>query len=207
MLSEQSMRQRGVTLLELVVSIAVFALILAAAAPSIGTWLDNTRIRNAAQSIQEGLQLARTEAVRRNQNISFYLVSLTSSSIMDNSCALSSSSGSWVVSGGSPVAKCATAPSTTTAPQIVATRTVNDSGGKVVVAAVQGSTGTTAGTSVTFNGFGRVVNADAVGRINVTGPVTSTTYRKLQIAITPAGGIRMCDPAVSDTKDPRKCSA
>ena len=42
------MRQRGFSLIEIVVTIAVLALILFAALPSLGTWLDNTRIRNVA---------------------------------------------------------------------------------------------------------------------------------------------------------------
>lgn len=72
-----TMRQRGFTLVELVITIAVMALILFVAIPSIGTWLDNTRIRNVADSLQNGLQLARGEAVRRNQNVSLWLVTST----------------------------------------------------------------------------------------------------------------------------------
>ena len=65
------MRQRGFSMIEIVVTIAVLALLLFAAMPGLGTWLDNTRIRNVADSLQNGLQLARGEAVRRNQNVSF----------------------------------------------------------------------------------------------------------------------------------------
>ncbi|MBW8720230.1 MAG: prepilin-type N-terminal cleavage/methylation domain-containing protein [Variovorax paradoxus] len=46
-----TMRQRGFTLVELIVTIAVLALILFAVMPSIGTWLENTRIRNVADSL------------------------------------------------------------------------------------------------------------------------------------------------------------
>jgi len=198
------MRQRGFSLIELIVTITVLALVLLAAAPAIGTWTDNTRIRNAAEALQGGLEIARKEAVARNEVISFYLVSLNDPNVMDNTCALSGSAGSWVVSAISPATKCASAPSTTTAPRIVAKRAIGDSGGRVKVTGLQ-SDGTTAGTTVTFNGFGRVANADPIAWIDVTGVNDDTTYRKLRVMISGAGGVRMCDPQVTDSNDPRKC--
>lgn len=197
------MRQRGFTLVELMVTISVLALILFAVMPSIGTWLDNTRIRNAADSLQNGLQLARSEAVQRNQNVSFWLVSLNDPAVLSDDCTLSSSSGSWVVSVNSPIGHCADAPSTTSSPMLVTGRPVGD-GGRVAVSALQ-SDGATAGTTVTFNGFGRIVNTDAIGQIDVTGANTGVNYRYLRIAVTPAGLVRMCDPRVTDANDPRKC--
>jgi type IV fimbrial biogenesis protein FimT len=201
------MRQRGFSLIELVVTIAVLALMLFAVMPSIGTWLDNTRIRNVAASLQNGLQLARGEAVRRNQSVSFWLVSLNDPTTLSNDCMLSNTSGSWVVSVNSPLGHCADAPSTTSSPMIVTGRPVGDVGGRVSVTAVQ-SDGATAGTAVTFNGFGRI-DATAntpIAQIDVTGTNTSTNYRKLRIAVTPAGQVRMCDPDPSvAATDPRKC--
>lgn len=197
------MRQRGFSLIEIVVTIAVLALVLFAAAPSLGTWMDNTRIRNTTESLQTGLQRARSEAVVRNQNISFNLVTLTDPNVMDDSCALSAISGSWVVSATEPATKCASAPSTSVAPKIVAARAVGDSGGKVKVNGWQ-EDGATAGTTVTFNGFGRVVNATPLARITVSGTKDNVSYRDLQIRITAAGAIRMCDPK-ADSNDPRKC--
>ena len=83
-------------------------------------------------------------------------------------------------------------------------RTVGDAGGKVSVTATQ-SDGT-AGTSVTFNGFGRVTNTDFIQKIDVTGTSTGTAYRPLRIEITSGGQVRMCDPNVSASTDSRKCS-
>jgi len=200
------MRQRGFSMIEIVVTIAVLALLLFAAMPGLGTWLDNTRIRNVADSLQNGLQLARGEAVRRNQNVSFWLVSLDDPSQLGNDCALSGSSGSWVVSVNSPISHCADPPSLISSPMIVTGRAVGDAGGRVSVTAMQ-TDGATAGTSVTFNGFGRIANTDPIQKIDVTGTATGVTYRNLRIAITSAGQVRMCDPAVGDANDPRKCPA
>ncbi|SCK62024.1 type IV fimbrial biogenesis protein FimT [Variovorax sp. HW608] len=201
------MRQRGFTLVELVVAIAVLGLVMFAVLPSIGTWLDNTRIRNVAASLQNGLQLARGEAVRRNQSVSFWLVSLNDPSTLSNDCALSNTSGSWVVSVNSPIGHCADPPSTVSSPMIVTGRAVGDAGGRVSVTAVQ-TDGTTAGTAVTFNGFGRLdaTTNTPIAQIDVTGTGTTTNYRKLRVAITAAGEVRMCDPDTSvAANDPRKC--
>lgn len=195
----------GFTLIEMAVAMAVFGFLLAAALPSIGTWVDNTRIRNVAESIQSGIQLARAEAIRRNQSISFYLVSSDNPADLDSTCELSGNSGSWVISVSAPTGHCGDAPSTTTAPMIVQTRAVADGGGNVSVKALQAD-GTTAGTTITFNGFGRISNtATAITKIDVEGLAADTDYRNLRLMLAPTGFVRMCDPRVTDSKDPRKC--
>jgi len=201
------MRQRGFTLIELVVAIFVLGLILLAVMPGIGTWLDNTRIRNVADSLQNGLQTARGEAVKRNQNMSFWLVSLNDPSKLSNDCTLSNTSGSWVVSVNAPTGHCADTPSTVSSPMLVVGRPSGDGGGRVAVTAVQ-SDGSTAANFVTFNGFGRadVGSGAPIAQIEVTGTNTSVTYRKLRILVSAAGQVRMCDPDPGlPATDPRKC--
>lgn len=195
---------RGFTLIEMAITMAIFGFLLAAAMPSIGVWLDNTRIRTVAESIQAGLQTARAEAVRRNQSMTFWLVQLDDPNALTDSCDLSSTSGSWVVSVNAPNGHCGAAPSTTDSPMLVTGRPVGDSGSHVTVSAVQ-SDGT-AGLKVTFNGFGRVANTDAISTVSVTGQDTSRTdYRRLQINISGTGMVRMCDPGATSSDDPRKC--
>ena len=194
------MRQRGFSLVELVITLAVLALILAVAAPTVGSWMGNARIRNVADTLQNGLQIARAEAVRRNQNMSFWLVSLNDPGVLSNDCTLSGSSGSWVVSVNSPIGHCADPPSTISSPMLVTARAVGDAGGNVTVAAVQSDN--TAATTVTFDGFGRVTNTDSIRQIDVTGTTTSVNLR---LVVSSAGLVRMCDPRVTASTDPRKC--
>ena len=194
------MRQRGFSLVELVITLAVLALILAVAAPTVGSWMGNARIRNVADTLQNGLQIARGEAVRRNQNMSFWLVSLNDPGVLSNDCTLSGSSGSWVVSVNSPIGHCADPPSTISSPMLVTARAIGDAGGNVTVAAVQSDN--TAATTVTFDGFGRVTNTDSIRQIDVTGTATSVNLR---LVVSSAGMVRMCDPRVTASTDPRKC--
>ena len=55
--------QRGVTLIELAIVLAVVALLYSQAAPSFAVWIKSAQIRTAAESMQNGLQLARAEAI------------------------------------------------------------------------------------------------------------------------------------------------
>ena len=79
--------QRGVTLIELMIGLAIVALVLFVAVPSFGIFLQNSQIRNAAGSVLDGLQLARNEAIRRNSPVRFQFVSNLTSG-----CALSTTS-------------------------------------------------------------------------------------------------------------------
>jgi type IV fimbrial biogenesis protein FimT len=69
----KSMRRRGVTLIELLITVAVVSIALSLAAPSMSTQIANYRVRSATDSILGGLSLARTEAVRRNSAVRFTL--------------------------------------------------------------------------------------------------------------------------------------
>lgn len=61
----------GVTLIELLIGMAILGLILGLGLPSVSTWIQNTQVRGAAESISSGLQLARAEAVKRNTLVGF----------------------------------------------------------------------------------------------------------------------------------------
>lgn len=63
----------GVTLIELMIGIAILGLLLTLGLPSYARWIQSSQIRTAAESVQNGLQLARTEAVRRNSPVNFTL--------------------------------------------------------------------------------------------------------------------------------------
>lgn len=64
---------RGVTLIELLVVLTVLAVGATLAAPSFEQMIANYRVRAAADSILNGLNLARTEALRRNAAVAFAL--------------------------------------------------------------------------------------------------------------------------------------
>jgi len=68
---------RGVTLIELMVVIAFIGLLLLVGLPAFGTMLANLRVRGVAESVLTGVQTARTEALTRNEDITFSLDAAT----------------------------------------------------------------------------------------------------------------------------------
>lgn len=61
--------QRGFTLLELMATIAVLAIVLSLAAPSMRTAIEKRRTTAAAEEVYSQLQLARSEAIARSQPV------------------------------------------------------------------------------------------------------------------------------------------
>gem|GEM_PF-509564 len=61
--------QRGFTAVELVVVIALVALLLALAVPSFTEWRNNTNLKAAARDVVSSFQFARVEAARRDATV------------------------------------------------------------------------------------------------------------------------------------------
>lgn len=187
-------RQAGMTLIELMIGIVLLAILLALGAPTFFRWTQNSQIRNAAEAIQNGLMLARSEAVRRNTTVRFQLVTTTTAA-----CALSPTGANWVVSLDDPANSCADAPSDTTAPRIIQVRAAAEGSRN---AAVNGN-----GVSlVTFNGMGQASVAATISVTNPTGGTCAAAgpMRCMRVTVATGGQIRMCDPARATT-DPQGC--
>lgn len=213
--------QFGVTLIELIIALAIFGALLVMAAQSFSGWIRNSRVRTTAESIQNGLQLARAEAVRRNTFVRFQLTSTT-----DNTCQVNATSVNWVISLADPTNLCATPPSDTVAPQIIQSRSAAEGSRSTTVAgtewnmnAIPIAVATTPVFSgwVTFNGFGRVLatttpatpGSATIGVGNTilfdvaypgdTCAVLGGNVRCLRVVVSSGGEIRMCDPNLPTT--------
>jgi len=198
--------QSGFSIIEIAVTLVVLGMLLATAVPSMTAWMRNAKLRNQAESLQNGLQQARNEAVRRNRPITFYMVDNGASTALNNSCTVSASGASWVVSVRDPGSACAAAPTNTstdaTNPLIVAKRLGNDGSAGVSVSGLAAD-GSTAASSVTFDALGR--RSGNLVRIVVSYASAQTDDRPLRVDITPAGMVRSCDPLITSTSDPRRC--
>jgi len=184
-------RQAGMTLIELMIGIVLLAILLALGAPTFFRWTQNSQIRNAAEAIQNGLTLARAEAVRRNTTVRFQLVTTTTAS-----CALSPTGTNWVVNvptllNNSPAGACDAAPSDDVAPRIIQVRAAAEGSRN---AAVNGN-----GVSwINFNGMGQASVAATIDVTNPTGGNCATAagpMRCMSVRVATGGQIRMCDPA------------
>lgn len=192
----------GFSLIELMLTLVVLGMLIMIALPNMGTWIQNTQIRTAAEGMQAGLQLARAEALKRNTTVRFQLVDTLTSA-----CALSATGRNWVVSLADTSALCDADASETAAPQIIQKRSSAEGSPNATVTA-------TGGSSVLFNGLGRAA-AGSFTVIDITNPgngacktlAGNEPMRCLRIAVNAGGTVRMCDPAVdpADVTDPRRC--
>jgi type IV fimbrial biogenesis protein FimT len=192
------------SLIEVMVAVTIAALLLALGAPSFVSGMQNRQIRTAADAIQNGLQLARTEALRRNRVVRFQLGTETS----------------WTVG-------CATPDTTVEAGEQVCPETIQKREGaegsqraNVLPVQLVASTGAPASSpvftgSLGFTPLGRLTSdtlpGGNVAEYQVSNPAAGTCaadggeMRCLSVRVTASGQIRMCDPAVTAAGDPRAC--
>jgi len=186
--------QRGVSLIELMVAIVIIGVLFALAVPSYSKWIQNQQTRAGAESILNGIQLTRSEAVKNNAQARFVLCNLPASS--------------WQVLA-IPASAPAAAPAATAecgagaATEIRVQERSSREGSRLAQVAVTPGGATT----VTFNGFGRVVaNADASASITQIDVSNAAGDRPLRITAGTAGNTRMCDPSpLLPATDPRHC--
>lgn len=196
--------QCGFTLIEMLIGLAIVGILIGIAAPSFNSWIQNAQVRTAAQSIMDGLQLARAEAVRLNAPVTFNLSDTTGAGLVD-----------WNV--------CSTATQPCPTANILQSRSNAEGSVNARVGVFEQNDGqahtnyatpVAAGNElpsyVTFNGLGQVsttgnnCNDVEFARADVTNAAYSAARRLVIEVSCPGGQIRMCDPSLSSS-DPRGC--
>lgn len=197
---------RGLTLVELLVTLAIIALLVLASVPSFNGAIVNSRIRSTGEAVMNGLQMAKSEAVARNSRVRFQLTSS-----LDGACVVSATGANWVVNvdaAANPVeveGLCDRPPNDALAPFIIQKRSAATGSGSTQVAATQ--------ASLVYNGLGRLADLPPGNVIiNLTNPAGGTCAETggevvcLRIVVTPVGQARMCNPDPGlPASDPRRC--
>ena len=204
MLMPRQTSVRGASLIEVVIVMVIMAMMLSYVMPELRDWMQNLKVRNAAESVKNGLELARMEALRRNGRVGFWLVS-DSAKVPTNACSNASVSPAWVVSVDDPAGACGAAPSTSDAPRLVQRSTALENASGLSVSALDAAGGSA--DRVVFNGLGQVqaiAGAASIQTVDIEGSSGGT--RRLRVVVEPGGAIRMCDRSVASS-DPRACPA
>ena len=182
------------SIVEILVAIGIVALVLGLGAPTALVWIQNLQVRNAGEAILNGLQTARLEALRRNTTVAFELTDPNSTAwhvCLFDLVALACSPGD--IATGDPSGQLNARVGVQT--QFTSFTDPLDPGVNVP-------------QLVAFDSFGRVSpqSPTNIARIDIRNPVLSLSdERRLSIAITVAGQVRMCDPALSKATNPQGC--
>ncbi len=189
--------QIGFTLIELAIGLAIVSILLVLGMPTLNSVLDSSRLKSAASGFSSGIQLARAQAISRNQPVNF-LPAISGGNL----------SAGWAIwnTGGT---------------QALESKSVQESSGQqVVVTALDSTRSAVDVQSVTFNGLGRATFLDSAGAAVTVNPAvfafssrsgacyasngSGGSIRCLDVRVTQAGQIRLCDPQVA-AGDSRQC--
>ena len=193
--------QRGVSLIEMMVGLGIASLLFVAGAPAFTAWIQNSQNRAAAESILNGLQLARVEAVKRNAIVRFDLTDASGRVAWNVGCVTVTTDcpatiQRRIAEDGFVNARVGVSMTTIPTPTPVG----------YFSSPIAAGTGLEAGVS--FNGMGRIPTGDTdtdVTRIDVTN-AASASARRYVIMIDLGGQTRMCDPALEFSSNPQGCS-
>ena len=169
------MRSAGFTLIDLLITVAVLAIMLYLALPNFAIWMQNTQIRTAGEAILNGMQLARADAIRRNVTIELR---------MDVSSGWTARvPGTGEVIQSRVAGEGSAASLVTITPPAARTVTFNSFG------------------SVATNADGTAT----VTEIKIDSPsIAAADSRELCVMVRVGGNVRLCDPQVPAT-DTRTC--
>jgi type IV fimbrial biogenesis protein FimT len=191
---------RGFTLVELIIVMAIVALLASLATPLIKNWIQNSEIRTTADGLQNALRSTSAEAVRRSSQVIFVISA--SPGVLNGTPALNGNY--WYIQA---VPTIAGQPADAT--DFVQRSPAGYASNGININTTQGV--------VCFNSIGRQVTNTATGVWpNIPGACTAqdTTYtitgptgtRTLRVVASLGGKIRMCDPNKTlSTTNPDGC--
>lgn len=202
----QADKQAGATLIELVIAMAVMAVMIGMSIPAVSDWAENNRMKATADSLINGLQMAKMDAVRQNTFAQFVLTDTAT-----YTTAAGGQSGDWEVctadnKGTFPgnQGQFWIATEVGVPPKIgVSTAALTGQNYATPLTAGAGLTGQAAGCvgtniHVTFDAMGQATAAGNITRIDILNARTGNSKKRLVITINPQGQIKLCNPASLD---------
>lgn len=190
-------RASGFTMIEMAVTMTIFAILVAVGVPTMSTWIKNTKVRTVADALQSGLRIAQAESLRRSRQVVFALTnSTTPTAIPLPAVADGLSWAIWTIpsmAGETPTfiqsgeLSSASANVTVTSNGVAALcfnsmgRLTNNAGANVV--AITGGAGCV-----------QPAGAPPLQQFNITTPGAD---RPMQVNLSLGGQVHMCDPQIA----------
>jgi type IV fimbrial biogenesis protein FimT len=181
-------RLRGFTLIELMVTISLLAILVVLAVPAFTTWIKNAQIRTAAEALQGGMRTAQAEALRRNRQV---VMAFTNSAPASGATAAANGKN-WTLQTVAQFGETS---------EYISGGGVAETNSAVTIA---GTTTTPAGSvnAVCFNAAGRLAENASPGVTSASCVAATTSFnidqtngdRPLRVVLQLGGQVRMCDP-------------
>jgi type IV fimbrial biogenesis protein FimT len=201
-------RVRGISLIEIAIGLVILGILMTLGLPVWNTFLENRKIRSAAEVLVALLQQARVEAVKENVVVQFVMfdddINVDDFSFIQG-ITPKADGRNWAVRRFDPI---------TLTYSLVTARSGNEASGQRYGDSPSISVSGTV-PSIDFNGFGATngLGATATFQIVRANPnglaefkcVNNGPMRCLNVMVSTGGQVRMCDPYVTDAADTRKC--
>jgi type IV fimbrial biogenesis protein FimT len=191
--------QRGFSLIELAIAIAIMAILIMLGMPSFSEYMANARLGATAQSFYTGLNIARSEAIRRNSTVEFAMTNTPLGPGVENALAPDVTGRNWVVRARPNASSPYDSPP-------IDSKTALEGGGMPPRVTVNATA-----AIVTFDGLGTATSAGgAVNTISIDNPpaglcAPAGPVRCWDVRVSPGGQVQLCDRAAV-LGDSRACA-
>jgi type IV fimbrial biogenesis protein FimT len=198
MLMQRSRHAAGFTMIEAMVTLGIFAILVAIGVPTMSVWIRNNKVRSATDALQTGLRLAQAESLRRSRQVVFALTNSTTPATIPLPAVANGTS--WVIY---------TVPSMTDGSEAPFPIQFGDFSNATANVQVVGP------AAVCFNSMGRLTNNAGAAVTAIIGAANSCVQptagtppthifsisvpgadRPLQVNLGLGGQVHMCDPGV-----------
>ncbi|HEV7358813.1 MAG TPA: GspH/FimT family pseudopilin [Steroidobacteraceae bacterium] len=198
----RSRRASGFTMIEMAVTMMVFAILVALGVPTMSTWIKNNKVRAVSDAMQTGLRVAQAESLRRSRQVVFALTNTTTPDARPLPAVANGTS--WAI---------------WTLPSMVGETPTFIQSGVLSNASANVNVNSNGVAAVCFNSMGRLTANASANVILITGgdtcaqptvgipagtpPVfafgisTPGSDRPLQVNLGLGGQVHMCDPGVA----------